>query len=140
LEKLGWQFVLYSLVSGFIIGVGVTSFLRNYLKKHISLERFAFKEFGHITLALLVAGFFYGVLNFVVGYVYGEYGPSISEEEMAVLKVYANIWILIFNSLFIIGCWIICYLVIKLLLKLNKDRIARLQMSDRANKSAFYVQ
>lgn len=134
-KEFGLQFVLYNVITGIVIGVGVTSLLRNYLKKRVTLENFTFKEFGHILIGVAVAGAFYGLLNYGFGYAYAKLGPEISEDELRVLKAFANIWLLVFNSLFIIGSWVVCYLVIKLLLKLNKDRIARLQMSDNLKEA-----
>ena len=127
---MGLQFVLYNIITGVVLGVGVTSLLRQYLKSRITLERFTFKELGHIVGGILVTGASYGLLSYMLGYVYAKFGPDIKSEELAVLKAFDNIWLLIFNSLFVIGAWLVCYLVIKLLLKLNKDRIARLEMSD----------
>ncbi len=130
LKKFGLQFVIFNLVIGLSIGIGVSTALRAYLKKHIDLESFTLKKFIKIATALLVASAVYGALSYGSGYVYGKWGPDISEDEMGLLKAFANIWLLIFNSIFIMTCWVVCYLVIKLLLKLNKDRIARLEMSD----------
>ena len=130
LKKLGLQFMLYNLFSGVFVGVLVTSLLRAYLKKRITLERFTLREFGHTAWGTLAATVFYGLLSFAFGYAYSKYGPEINNEELAFLKAFDSYWALAFSSIFIIGSWVVCYLVIKLLLKLNKDRIARLQMSD----------
>ncbi len=130
LKRFGIQFVIFNLINGLTIGIGVTTGLRSYLKRNIDLESFTFKKSIKITVALLVAGLVYGALNYAMGYAYHKFGPDISEEQLNLLRAFDNKWLLLFNSVFIIACWVICYLVIKLLLKLNKDRIARLEMSD----------
>ncbi len=130
LEKLGPQFVLFSVVTGLIVGIGTSTALRYYLKKNVSLENFNFQKFVKIAVSVLIASAIYFLLSYGLGYGYGKWGPEINEVQRKVLKAFDNFWLLMFNSIFIMVCWVICYLVIKLLLKLNKDRVERLQLSD----------
>lgn len=129
LEKLGWNFVIYNLITGVIVGIGVTNLLRVYVKNKIPLENFNFQKFLKIVVAVLVASALFGVLNFTVGYVFAKFGPELSEAQKAILKAFDNVWLLAFNSVFIICCWVICYLVIKLILRANKNRMERLELN-----------
>ncbi len=129
LKKLGLQFVIFSLVTGLLIGIGSSTLLRYYLRAKVSLENFDLRQFLKIVLATIVASAIYGFLSYFTGRAYGKFGPEISETEKEILKAFDNIWILVFNSIFIMICWVICYLVIKLLLKANQNRIERLELN-----------
>lgn len=129
LEKLGWSFVLYNLVMGIFVGVAVTTLLRGYIKHKIPLENFNFQKFIKIAVAVLVASALYGVLSFSLGYVFAKFGPELTEAQKEMVKAFDNIWLLTFNSVFIISCWVICYLVIKLILRANKNRMERLELN-----------
>lgn len=124
------EFILYSIISGLLVSIGTTSVLRWYLKRNIDFESFKFIDFIKIALSYLMTCVVYGGMNFVLGYLYGKYGPGISEEHIQTFKLHDGLWIQVIGALFIIGAWLVTYLVIKLLLKLNRDRIDRLQLSD----------
>ncbi|WP_350287140.1 histidine kinase [uncultured Croceitalea sp.] len=123
------SFVLFSVISGLIAGIGSTTILRFYLRKKISFDSFGFKQFSTIVIATVVTAVLYGALSYFMGYAYAKLGPEISELEKDLFKAYNSYWLLAFTSLFVIFAWLICYLVIKLLLKINKDRIERLELN-----------
>ena len=129
LEKLGWSFVIYNLITGILVGIGVTTLLRRYIKNRIPLENFNFQKFIKIAVAVLAASALYGVLSFTLGYVFAKFGPELTEAQKEMVKAFDNIWLLTFNSVFIICCWVICYLVIKLILRANKNRMERLELN-----------
>ena len=129
LKEVGLEFIVYSIIFGLLISIGTTSLLRWYLKRNIDFESFKFIDFIKIALSYLVTCVLFGTLNFGFGYWYAKYGPELSEEHIQMFKMYDGFWIQAFNSLFMIGAWLVTYLVIKLLLKLNRDRIDRLQLN-----------
>jgi len=112
-----------------MIGVGVTTLLRFYLNKEVPLDNFNLKKFTKIAIGVLLASVLFGVLNFAVGYGYAKLGPEITDTQKDMLKAFDNIWLLAFNSIFIISSWVICYLVIKLILRANKNRMERLELN-----------
>ncbi len=145
LQLLGWGFIntisifvvkgispqllLYSVVMGTLFGICSTSMLRWYLKRNVQLESFGGKEIIKILIAFLITSIVFGVFNFALGYLYVKFGPELTTTERQIFKYYDNVGIQVLNSLFLIGAWTVTYLVIKLLLKLNKDRIERLELN-----------
>lgn len=129
LNKLGAAFVVFSVITGLFIGILTTSLLRIYLKKNVHFDSFTVVEIAKVIGAVLGAAVVYGGLNYAFGYAYGKLGPELNDIEHEILKSFDNIWILVFNSLFMMGVWTVCYLVIKLLLKLNKNRLERLELN-----------
>ncbi|MEM8927836.1 MAG: histidine kinase [Bacteroidota bacterium] len=128
LEKLGSTFVTYNVITSILIGVGSTTVLRYYLR-NIPLENFNLEKFLKIAMGTLVAAALYGVLSFLLGYAYAKLGPDITEAQKQVLKAFDNVWLLVFQSVFIIGCWVACYLVIRLIIKANQNRMERLELN-----------
>ncbi|MEM9000382.1 MAG: histidine kinase [Bacteroidota bacterium] len=129
LKKLSVAFVVFSIITGISVGILSTSLLRVYLKRKVFFENFGLSDLFKIVLSSLIAAFLYGSLSVGLGVLYEKYGPGITEMEKEFLKAYDNIWIVVFNSLFIIFSWVVTYLVIKLLMKINKDRIERLKLN-----------
>jgi len=128
LKKFGSSFVFFNVVTGIFIGISSTSVLRYYLRS-ISLENFNFQKLLKIIIAILIAALIYGFLGFGVGYAYAKLSPEITEEQKQVLKAFNNIWLLVFQSVFIVGSWAVSYLVIKLIISANKNRMERLELN-----------
>lgn len=129
LRGLSTGFLLYSILAGVFIGVFSTSILRYYLKRKIFFDDFGLKEIVRIVVAGLVTSVVFGLLNLGFGYLYKFIGNLETEVDLKLLKLYDSFWLLIFNSMFMVFGWIVCYLVIKLLLKLNANRIERLELN-----------
>lgn len=145
LQLLGWGFInsvsifvvkgispqllLYSVVMGTFLGIFTTSLLRWYLKRNVQFESFGVKEFIKILFAFLLTALVFGALNTLFGFLYVKFGPTLTEAEHQIFKNYDNIGIQVLNSFFLIGAWTVTYLVIKLLLKLNQERIERLELN-----------
>ncbi|GMN10957.1 histidine kinase [Croceitalea sp. MTPC9] len=129
LKNIGLEYIIYSIISGFTISVSVTSIFRWYLKHNINFESFKSIDVIKIGISFLLTCFLFGSLNYLFGYLYAKYGPSISQEHIDMFKMYDGFWVQAINSLFMIGAWTVTYFVIKLLLKLNKDRIERLELN-----------
>ena len=110
-------------------GIFSTSLLRAYLRRSLSFENFGLSQVLKIIGAVLVGSAIYGLLNYGLGYAYAKFGPELSELEHDLFKVFDNVWILVINSTIIVGVWTVCYLAIKLLLRLNKNRLERLQLN-----------
>lgn len=135
LKNVSVEFLVYSVVVGMAIGIFSTSVLRWYLKRNIQFDGFGVKELVKIAVSLLVTSLLFGGLNVLFGYLYFKFGPPFTEEEMHLFKMYDNVWIQILNSFFLVGAWMVTYLVIKLLLKLNKERIARLELNSHLKQA-----
>ncbi|WP_222984924.1 sensor histidine kinase [Flagellimonas meishanensis] len=129
LKKVSVEFVVYSVVVGTGIGIFSTSVLRWYLKRNISFDSFGVQDLIKVVASVLAGSLLFGLLNVAFGYIYVKFGPTLTPEETQLFKHYDSLWIQVLNALFLIGAWVITYLVIKLLLKLNKDRIERLELN-----------
>ncbi|SFC14509.1 Histidine kinase [Flagellimonas taeanensis] len=145
LQFLGWGFInsiaafvpkgismeltIYSVVVGTFIGILPTSILRWYLKRNVHLDSFGPKDILKILASLTLTALVFGLLNMFFGFLYGKFGPALTENEIHMFKSYNNFWIQVVNSLFLVGAWMVTYLVITLLLKLNQDRIERLELN-----------
>jgi len=145
LQLLGWGFInaiaalipqnislemtVFSVVVGIFIGVFSTSILRWYLKRNVHFDSFGGKEVLKIIISILLVSTIFGLLNVFFGYIYIKFGPEITEAEMQMFEGYDKVMVQVLNSLFLVGAWTITYLVIKLLLKLNQDRIERLELN-----------
>ncbi|UJH66533.1 sensor histidine kinase [Allomuricauda sp. SCSIO 65647] len=134
-KKFSPEFVTYSVVTGIFIGILSTSLLRWYLKKSVLFDDLTFKELTKIVVAFILTSSFFATLNFLSGYMYKKFGPELSEIEKNILETYDNFWLLVVNSFFLIGVWMACYLVIKLLLKMNMNRIERLELSSNLKQA-----
>ena len=128
LDKLGSSFVIFNVIAGTLIGVVSTTALRYYIR-NIVLENFNLEKLLKIAIGTVSAAILYGILNYGTGYAYAKLGPDITEAQKQVLKAFDNVWLLVFQSVFIVGSWVVCYLVIKLILKANKNRVERLELN-----------
>ena len=145
LQFLGWGFInsiaafvpkeisaeltAYSILAGIFIGIFSTSILRWYLKRNVHFDSFGLSDIIRIIVSLFLAALLFGLMNLLFGYLYIEFGPELTQSEMRMFEGYNNFWIQVVNSLFLVGAWMVTYLVIKLLLKLNQDRIERLELN-----------
>lgn len=129
LKEVSSELVIYSSIAGLFIGISTTSLLRWYLKRNIHFNDFGLNEIVKITISFLVTAALFGSMNYSFGYLYAKFGPSFTETELQYFKNYDGFWIQVINAFFMIGAWLVTYLVIKLLLKLNKDRIERLELN-----------
>ncbi len=129
LKKISTELLIYSIVFGMFIGIFSTSILRWYLKRNIQFDSFGIKELIKIVVSFLLVAALFGAMNYGFGYFYAKFGPELSEAEIQMFNNYDKVWIQVFNALFLIGAWTVTYLAIKLLLKLNKNRIERLELN-----------
>lgn len=129
LKDTGHHFFLFSIVSGITTGILTTTLLRVYLRKRITFDRFRWKEALWIAGAITFGSFLYGFLNFVAGFFYAKWVPVDNQVVKAFLENYNSFWLIIINSYFLITGWVLLYLSIKLLLKLNRDRLERLELN-----------
>ena len=129
LKDMSKEFIIFSVLTGTFIGIFSTSVLRWYIKRNILFDGFSFKDFVKILVATVVASFIFGGLNFLFGYAYGRLGPDMSDMELKILKAFDSWGLIIFSSLFNVILWLSCYLVIKLLLRFNANRIERLELN-----------
>lgn len=129
LKKISLELIIYSSIFGMFIGISSTSMLRWYLKRNIQFDSFGIKELTKVMVSFLITAMLFGVMNYGFGYIYAKFGPELTDVEIQMFNNYDKVWIQILNSFFVIGAWTTTYLVVKLLLKLNKDRIERLELN-----------
>ncbi|MBT8203750.1 MAG: histidine kinase [Eudoraea sp.] len=129
LKDLSTRFFLYNIIVGIFIGVFTTSILRYYLKRHVFFDNFGIKEIARIFVSTLITGFAYGLLSLAFGFLYKLIGNLETDMDLRVFEIYNKFWLLVINSIITIFAWVVCYLVVKLLLKLNADRIERLELN-----------
>ena len=135
LKEVDTAFLVFNIVAGTVVGIVATTPLRYYLKRHIRFDRFGWRELLRILGACVAGALLMALLSFIAGYVFGRYFESDNEFVKALMQSYNKVWLLIINSLFFTFIWIACYLVIKLLLKLNRDRIERLELNDNLKQA-----
>ncbi|WP_375325333.1 sensor histidine kinase [Flagellimonas sp. GZD32] len=128
-QNLSTELIVYSIIAGTFIGISSTSVLRWYLKRYVEFDSFGLKEVVKILVSSFLAAVLFGAMNVFFGYLYVKFGPEITEVERHMFEAYDKFWIQVLNSLFLVGAWTITYLVIKLLLKLNQNRIERLELN-----------
>ena len=128
-QNISFDMVVFSIVVGTFIGVFTTSILRWYLKRNVHFDSFGAKEIIKIIISTLLAATLFGLLNVFFGYIYVEFGPELTETEIRMFEGYDKIMVQVLNSVFLVGAWVITYLVIKLLLRLNQNRIERLELN-----------
>lgn len=129
LKNASFEFLFVSTIAGVFIGIFSTTLLRWYLKRNVPMEGFGAMEIAKVFLATLLTSLLYTVLGYMFGYFYGKYVTIENEIDLSILAIYHSWWVLLLNSAFTIFGWVVCYLVIKALLKLNTDRIERLQLN-----------
>lgn len=130
------EFILYSTVASTFIGVFSTSLLRWYIKKYVFFSSVRTKEIVKIFVATLLTTALYAILSILFGIVTAKFfGDEIFASEVEFMTKFDHPLLLVINSLFIIFGWLICYLFIKFVIKLNTDRIERLQLQTSLKES-----
>ena len=129
LNDMSTEFILYSFLAGTFIGTFSTGLLRWYLKRNILFDTFSAGDVLKIVVATILAAVVFGGLNFAFGFLYGKLGPEMSEMEVKILKAFDSWGLIVFSSLFNVILWLGCYLVVKLLLRFNANRIERLELN-----------
>lgn len=130
------EFIIYSAIATTVIGVSTTSLLRWYIKKYVSLHSITIKEVVKIVVATLLCSALYAFFSFSFGFVTGLlFGDELFNADMELMRKFNHPLLLVINSIFMIFGWLICYLVIKFFLKLNADRIERLQLQTSLKES-----
>ena len=129
MKEVSSEFLVFNFVAGTLIAVVATTPLRYYLRKHIQFNSFGWKEVARIGVAILMGSLFLALGSFLVGFLYAKLVPVEDPFVEMVLKTYNSFWLLVVNSIFLVFIWVACYLVIKLLLKLNSSRLERLELN-----------
>ena len=130
------EFILYSTVASTFIGVFSTSLLRWFIKKYVFFNNITTKEIVKIFVATLLTTALYAILSVLFGMITARFfGDEIFASEVEFMTKFDHPLLLVVNSLFIIFGWLICYLFIKFVMKLNADRIERLQLQSNLKES-----
>ncbi len=118
---------LYSLISSFFIGIFSTTLLRYYLIRIINFDTFEIRQLLKIFVGLLIASLLYFGLSYGFGYLLGKY----SVEDVKVPEMYKDLGIglLFINSFITITGWAIFYISVKVVAKLNADRLERSELN-----------
>jgi len=135
LKEVGIEFIIYSVIVGLLISIVATSVLRWYLKRNVDFESFRFIDFVRIGVSFLLTSAAFGALNYFAGYLYAKFGPGLSDQHIQLFKMYDGFWVQTINALMLVGAWLVTYLVIKLLLKLNRDRMDRLELNSNLKQA-----
>lgn len=77
----------------------------------------------------MIASAIFGFLNYITGYFFIKFGPELSEIEGRIFKAMDNIGLVTFSAIFNVTLWLGVYLVIKLVLRFNANRIERLELN-----------
>src|SRR5690606_15210237 len=94
------------------------------------------KEVVKIVVATLLCSGLYAFFSFSFGFVTGLlFGDELFNADIELMQKFNHQLLLIINSIFMIFGWLVCYLVIKFFLKLNADRIERLQLQTSLKES-----
>ena len=128
-KMMSTSFIIYSIFAGMFVGIVSTSILRSYLRRKIFFDNFGLKEIIKIVVSTTIASAIYALLSVACGFIFAMFWTLETEIDKKLFEVYNNVGLLISGSLFTVFGWAILYLVIKLLLKLNADRIERLELN-----------
>ncbi|MCE2612957.1 histidine kinase [Flavobacteriaceae bacterium D16] len=128
-KVMSTTFLVFSIFAGMFVGIFSTSILRSYLKRNIFFDNFGLKEIIKIVVSTTLASAIYAVLSIASGFIFALFWSLENEIDKKIFDMYNNVGLLISGSLFSVFGWVILYLVIKLLLKLNADRIERLELN-----------
>jgi two-component system LytT family sensor kinase len=114
----------------FVLGVFCSTLLRNYLKKHISFDRFLTKDFIKTLVSYVVVALLFSVLSIVLSYfLYQWYHEKRLEvTQLMVIYVFLNMYLFLFF-------WLIFYISIKFFLGIKQNRIERLQLETSLKES-----
>ncbi len=117
----------YGLLSTFLIGVLSTSILRFYLKRIINFDSFETSQIIKILIGIAVAALIYFGLSYGSGYCMGKFG----EEDVKVPEMYKEfgLGLMLINSFITIFGWTIFYLSVKIVAKLNANRVERAELN-----------
>lgn len=128
-KMMSTSFIIFSIFAGMFVGIFSTSLLRSYLRRKIFFDNFGLKEIVKIIVSTTIASAIYALLSIASGFIFALFWTLETEIDKKLFEVYNNVGLLISGSLFSVFGWVILYLVIKLLLKLNSDRIERLELN-----------
>lgn len=130
------EFIIYSAIATIFIGIFTTSLLRWYIKKYVSLHSITAKEVIKIVVATFLCSALYALFSIFFGIITALlFGEEMFAGEMEMMRKFNHPLLLVINSIFMIFGWLVCYLVIKFVMKLNADRIERLQLQTSLKES-----
>ncbi len=118
-----------SMIMSLVSGIISTALLRYYLKKNVSLDGFGVKELTKIFVAILIASGIYFLLNFSVGFLEDFFLEKETVEIPEIYRQEYSLGLLVFSSFFTILGWTVFYMAVKVVFKLNKDRLERSELN-----------
>lgn len=126
-------FFYFLLIITFGIGVICTGLLRWYLNKNVSLDNFNTKELAKILVAITVSSLLYFGLSYCSGFLKGYF----DREVIKIPDLYKEfgVGLAILNSFLTIIGWTIFYMSVKIVFKLNADRLERSELNAALKQS-----
>lgn len=117
----------YGLLSTFFIGIFSTSLLRFFLKRILNFDAFDSSQLLKVFIGIALAALLYFGLSYGFGHLVGEY----SDEHVKVPEMYKDfgIGLLLVNSFITIIGWTIFYMSVKIVAKLNANRLERAELN-----------
>ncbi len=123
----GTDTFMYGLLSTFLVGIISTSLLRYYLKRIINFDVFESSQILKILLGIAVAALIYFGLSYGAGYC----SEKLAEEDIKIPEMYKDfgVGLMLINSFITIFGWTIFYLSVKIVAKLNANRLERAELN-----------
>ncbi|UOB16354.1 sensor histidine kinase [Abyssalbus ytuae] len=130
LDKPASHYII-SFGINFIFGILSTSLLREYVKKYVRLDDINFKEIIKLILSGLVCVLFYIMVAYLVLFVFYLFIPELDLKKDFSEKILLSF----FGTSIIVYGWLLCYIFIKLVFKLNTEKIERLELNSNLKES-----
>lgn len=127
------NFFFFLLIVTFGIGITSTGLLRWYLKANVSLDNFNTQELVKILFAVGAASLLYFGLSYATGYLKAYF----DSEVVKIPEIYKEfgLGLALLNSFLTIIGWTIFYMSVKIVFKLNADRLERSELNAALKQS-----
>lgn len=124
--ELSLQYLLFSVSSFFLVGISLTSILRYYFKKNISINKIGLVSILKIIISSLFIVIVLLAFGYCLDFLYENYF-LLTLKEKKFLKLHDNVWSNLFGSIIIIFGWVICYYGIKFFIKHKNEQAEQLE-------------
>ena len=125
---LSQKYLTFSFVVYTILGIGITSCYRLYLRRFVGLELNKKRKYLHLLAAFLVICCIYYFSVMGVEKVYEEFIGRTAEEKKWIAQ-YFSFSLAFANTAFTIFCWTALYYGINLIIRANKNNLERLELN-----------
>jgi hypothetical protein len=127
------NFFLWATVSGILLGVLVSGIMRWALKQYVSFDKFDLFNIVKSLIVFILGTWAFALGGLGAGILIEESGVRITNvpdfyKDMGLGIVFVNAFILIFG-------WGIIYVIVKLVIKFNADRVERLKINSQLKQA-----